>query len=145
MGSVRQLRDRRLTAYSSSVDPSVDAGHAEAVLAVAFSPSGKQLASGSGDTSLRLWDLGTQTSEHTCQVRLVVPPTPFPLPLGLLLPFLLIPYIGPSRPSSPHLQIAHERPQVRGSVNLAVWLKFMTRFFQGWLARLQRVCLPTGR
>ncbi|KAK9866803.1 hypothetical protein WJX84_003658 [Apatococcus fuscideae] len=42
-------------------------GHAEAVLAVAFSPSGKQLASGSGDTSLRLWDLSTQTSEHTCQ------------------------------------------------------------------------------
>ena len=44
------------------------AGHAEAVLAVAFSPSGKQLASGSGDTSLRLWDLNTQTSEHVCQV-----------------------------------------------------------------------------
>ncbi|KAK9700293.1 hypothetical protein RND81_08G230000 [Saponaria officinalis] len=42
------------------------AGHTEAVLSVAFSPNGQQLASGSGDTTLRLWDLNTQTPLHTC-------------------------------------------------------------------------------
>jgi hypothetical protein len=43
-------------------------GHAESVLCVAFSPDGRQLASGSGDSTLRLWDLATQTPLHTCQV-----------------------------------------------------------------------------
>ena len=43
-------------------------GHAEAVLSVNFSPDGKQLASGSGDTTVRFWDLGTQLPAHTCQV-----------------------------------------------------------------------------
>ena len=43
-------------------------GHAEAVLAVSFSPDGKHLASGSGDTTVRLWDLSTQLPQHTCQV-----------------------------------------------------------------------------
>ena len=43
-------------------------GHAEAVLSVNFSPDGRQLASGSGDTSVRFWDLGTQLPAHTCQV-----------------------------------------------------------------------------
>ena len=43
-------------------------GHAESVLAVCFSPDGKQLASGSGDTTVRLWDLNTQTPDHTCKV-----------------------------------------------------------------------------
>ncbi|XP_065868417.1 notchless protein homolog isoform X2 [Euphorbia lathyris] len=42
------------------------AGHAEAVLSVAFSPDGRQLASGSGDTSVRIWDLNTQTPMFTC-------------------------------------------------------------------------------
>lgn len=41
-------------------------GHAEAVLSVAFSPDGRQLASGSGDTSVRFWDLSTQTPLYTC-------------------------------------------------------------------------------
>ena len=43
-------------------------GHAEAVLAVSFSPDGCHLASGSGDTTVRFWDLATQLPEHTCQV-----------------------------------------------------------------------------
>lgn len=43
-------------------------GHAESVLVVSFSPNGMYLASGSGDTTVRLWDLGTQTPKHTCKV-----------------------------------------------------------------------------
>ncbi|GAX77292.1 hypothetical protein CEUSTIGMA_g4738.t1 [Chlamydomonas eustigma] len=42
-------------------------GHSESVLAVHFSPDGKQLASGSGDTTVRLWDLNTQTPQHECK------------------------------------------------------------------------------
>jgi len=42
-------------------------GHAEAVLCVSFSPDGKQLASGSGDTTVRLWDLYTETPLFTCK------------------------------------------------------------------------------
>lgn len=42
-------------------------GHAEAVLCVSFSPDGKQLASGSGDTTVRLWDLNTETPMFTCK------------------------------------------------------------------------------
>lgn len=41
-------------------------GHAEAVISTAFSPTGKQLASGSGDTTVRLWDLNTQCPQFTC-------------------------------------------------------------------------------
>lgn len=42
-------------------------GHAEAVISTSFSPSGKQLASGSGDTTVRFWDLRTQTPHHVCK------------------------------------------------------------------------------
>uniref|UniRef100_A0A4X1T9U8 Notchless protein homolog 1 n=1 Tax=Sus scrofa TaxID=9823 RepID=A0A4X1T9U8_PIG len=42
-------------------------GHSEAVISVAFSPTGKYLASGSGDTTVRFWDLSTETPHFTCQ------------------------------------------------------------------------------
>lgn len=41
-------------------------GHAEAVISVRFSPNGRHLASGSGDTTVRLWDIATQTPHITC-------------------------------------------------------------------------------
>jgi ribosome assembly protein 4 len=40
-------------------------GHTEAVLAVAFSPDSQQFASGSGDTTVRLWDIHTNTALRT--------------------------------------------------------------------------------
>jgi WD domain, G-beta repeat len=43
-------------------------GHSESVLAVAFSPDGRRLASGSGDTTLRFWDLETQLPKAECKV-----------------------------------------------------------------------------
>ncbi|KAF5839472.1 putative Notchless [Dunaliella salina] len=42
-------------------------GHSEAVLSVSFSPDGRHLASGSGDTCVRFWDLGTQLPMHECK------------------------------------------------------------------------------
>eukprot|EP00918_Siedleckia_nematoides_P074806 GHVU01163525.1.p2 GENE.GHVU01163525.1~~GHVU01163525.1.p2 ORF type:complete len:192 (+),score=27.17 GHVU01163525.1:735-1310(+) len=42
-------------------------GHTEAVLCAAFSPDGTRLASGSGDTTVRVWDLWTATPLHTCR------------------------------------------------------------------------------
>jgi ribosome assembly protein 4 len=42
-------------------------GHTEAVLTVAFSPDGQQLVSGSGDHSVRFWDLNTQLPAATCK------------------------------------------------------------------------------
>eukprot|EP00817_Percolomonadidae_sp_ATCC50343_P002735 CAMPEP_0117429374 /NCGR_PEP_ID=MMETSP0758-20121206/8939_1 /TAXON_ID=63605 /ORGANISM="Percolomonas cosmopolitus, Strain AE-1 (ATCC 50343)" /LENGTH=446 /DNA_ID=CAMNT_0005216381 /DNA_START=135 /DNA_END=1471 /DNA_ORIENTATION=- len=40
-------------------------GHSEAILNLQFSPNGQQLASAGGDTTVRLWDLNTQTPFKT--------------------------------------------------------------------------------
>ncbi len=40
-------------------------GHTEAILHVAFSADGKHLASGSGDATVRLWDVHTETPKAT--------------------------------------------------------------------------------
>ncbi|KAL1462008.1 hypothetical protein WDU94_013861 [Cyamophila willieti] len=42
-------------------------GHAEAVISVKFSPDGRSLASGSGDTTVRFWDVNTQTPMFKCE------------------------------------------------------------------------------
>ncbi|KXZ41140.1 hypothetical protein GPECTOR_735g893 [Gonium pectorale] len=42
-------------------------GHSESVLCVHFSPDGTQLASGSGDTTVRFWDLNTQLPKTECK------------------------------------------------------------------------------
>jgi ribosome assembly protein 4 len=56
------FRIRPITRASSTLE-----GHNEAVLNVAFSPDGKALASGSGDTTVRIWDLQTETPLFTCE------------------------------------------------------------------------------
>lgn len=56
------FRVRPVTRCTSSIP-----GHAEAVISTQFSPSGRHLASGSGDTTVRFWDLHTQTPLHVCK------------------------------------------------------------------------------
>lgn len=41
------------------------AGHADAILHVCFSPDGRHLATGSGDSTVRLWDIHTETPRFT--------------------------------------------------------------------------------
>lgn len=40
-------------------------GHGQPILCAAFSPTGKLLATGSGDATARLWDLSTELPSHT--------------------------------------------------------------------------------
>jgi ribosome assembly protein 4 len=56
------FRVRAVTRCTSTI-----AGHAEAVLTVQFSPDGRYLASGSGDTTVRFWDISTETPHHCCR------------------------------------------------------------------------------
>jgi len=56
------FRVRPVTRCTSSLT-----GHTEAVLCVAFSPDAQKLASGSGDTTLRLWDLNMELPKSTCK------------------------------------------------------------------------------
>lgn len=56
------FRVRPVTRCTSSIE-----GHAEAVISVAFSPDGRYLASGSGDTTVRFWDIYTETPQFTCK------------------------------------------------------------------------------
>ncbi|XP_043273167.1 notchless protein homolog 1 isoform X2 [Venturia canescens] len=53
---------RAVTRCTGSIE-----GHKEAVISVAFSPDGCHVASGSGDTTLRFWDIHTQTPLFTCE------------------------------------------------------------------------------
>lgn len=54
------FRVRPVSRCSSSL-----AGHDQAILSVSFSPDGKQLATGSGDSTVRFWDLSTETPMFT--------------------------------------------------------------------------------
>ncbi|MCL4116844.1 UNVERIFIED_CONTAM: hypothetical protein GTU68_064523 [Idotea baltica] len=56
------FRVRAVTRCSSSLP-----GHAEAILHASFSPDGQYLASGSGDTTVRFWDVNTETPHFTCK------------------------------------------------------------------------------
>ena len=53
---------RPVTRASSTLE-----GHSEAVLSVAFSPQGDRLASASGDSTVRLWDLNTECPQATLE------------------------------------------------------------------------------
>lgn len=47
------------------VNITVESGHSSPILCASFSPTGNLLATGSGDTHVRLWDLFTETPSHT--------------------------------------------------------------------------------
>lgn len=55
------FRIRPVTRASSTLE-----GHGDAILSVGFSPDGQQMASASGDHTMRIWDLNTETPLNTC-------------------------------------------------------------------------------
>ena len=55
------FRVRGVTRCSSSLS-----GHGQPVVSALFSPDGRHLASGSGDKTVRFWDLTTETPHHVC-------------------------------------------------------------------------------
>ena len=44
-------------------------GHGDTVIAAQFSPDGQHLASGSGDKTVRFWDLTTETPHFECKAH----------------------------------------------------------------------------
>jgi len=56
------FRVRGVTRCTSSL-----AGHGEPVITALFSPDGRFLASGSGDKTVRFWDITTETPHHVCK------------------------------------------------------------------------------
>lgn len=53
------FRIRPVTRCSSSLP-----GHSQPVISIQFSPDGQHLASGSGDKTVRLWDLNTELPQY---------------------------------------------------------------------------------
>jgi ribosome assembly protein 4 len=56
------FRVRPVTQCSATIP-----GHADNIVELYFSPDGRRLASGSGDCTVRFWDVWTQTPEKTCK------------------------------------------------------------------------------
>ena len=61
------FRVRAVTRCTSSLP-----GHSEAVVSASFSPDGKNLASGSGDKTVRFWDLNTENPLFTCTGKVII-------------------------------------------------------------------------
>ncbi len=56
------FRVRPVTRCSATIP-----GHEESILCVHFSPDGKGLCTGSGDKTVRFWNMNTQTPKYTCR------------------------------------------------------------------------------
>ncbi|EFO84480.1 hypothetical protein CRE_18124 [Caenorhabditis remanei] len=56
------FRVRPVTRCSASIP-----GHGEPVISAQFSPDGRGLASGSGDQTMRIWDIELELPLHTCK------------------------------------------------------------------------------
>lgn len=56
------FRVRPITRASTTLE-----GHTEAILATNFSPDGKNLVTGGGDCTVRIWDIYTETPHHTME------------------------------------------------------------------------------
>lgn len=54
------------------MNPCVAQGHSDSITSVAFSPDGKQLATGSADHNARIWDLSSGHCSVVLQVRQVI-------------------------------------------------------------------------